>query len=157
MSGGAEEGFDIDESLVPLLDLVLQMVMFFMICANFVMEQVNETIKLPSATAAKSLDKAASDVIFVNIDDQGFILRLDGDPLKTPPEIKTWFKNKYRDAQDNALRDKTGDGKVKTLVIIRAHQSAKFEDVYRVLAAVRESGFRDVRLRAIIEGSMGTS
>ena len=34
----------------PLLDLVLQLVMFFMLCANFVMEQVNDTIKLPKAT-----------------------------------------------------------------------------------------------------------
>ena len=31
--------------------MVLQLVMFFMVCANFVMEQVNDTIKLPTVIA----------------------------------------------------------------------------------------------------------
>src|SRR4029079_343313 len=38
---------DAEPNLVPLLDLVLQLVMFFMMCANFVMEENDQTIKLP--------------------------------------------------------------------------------------------------------------
>ncbi len=33
-----------DPNLVPLLDLVFQLIMFFMICVNFVSEQVNSDI-----------------------------------------------------------------------------------------------------------------
>jgi len=146
MSHGGEEEFDLEGSLVPLLDLVLQMVMFFMLCANFVMEQVNETIKLPSATAAKSLDKTVKDVLYVNINAEGHWLRTDGKgALTTPREMGTYARN--------ALREGKG---AETLVIIGAHQSARFEKVYMALTAIRAAGFQKLQLRAIMEGSMGS-
>ena len=46
-----------EPNLVPLLDLVLQMVMFFMACTNFAMENINETVKLPLAQSAKPVDE----------------------------------------------------------------------------------------------------
>ena len=55
-----------EPNLVPLLDVILQLVMFFMLCANFVMEQVNEAIKLPDAIAAKPLDKRAGDYLILH-------------------------------------------------------------------------------------------
>ena len=57
-----------EPNLVPLLDLVLQLVMFFMMCANFVMEQVDQTIMLPVAQSAKPMTDAKNrDVVFLNI------------------------------------------------------------------------------------------
>ena len=55
MSHGSTE--KCEPNFTPLLDLVLQLVMFFMICANFVMEQTSVEIKLPKAIAAKALEK----------------------------------------------------------------------------------------------------
>ena len=43
MSHGSSSSDKCEPNLVPLLDMVLQLVMFFMVCANFVMEQVNES------------------------------------------------------------------------------------------------------------------
>ena len=51
MSHGSTE--KCEPNLTPLLDLVLQLVMFFMLCANFVVEQTSDKIKLPEAEAAK--------------------------------------------------------------------------------------------------------
>ena len=48
--------------------------MFFMLCANFVMEQTNETIKLPEAIAAKPLEKKDEYIIFLNVNKEGQVL-----------------------------------------------------------------------------------
>ena len=60
-----------DPNLVPLLDLVFQLIMFFMICVNFVGEQVNADIQLPTSQSARPMDKTDADVLFLNLDAQG--------------------------------------------------------------------------------------
>ena len=57
-----------EPNLVPLLDLVFQLIMFFMVCVNFVSQQVNEDIKLPVAQSARPMDKTEVDVLFLNLD-----------------------------------------------------------------------------------------
>ena len=42
--GPSAEGSNAEPNLTPLLDVVLQLLMFFMMCVNFVTEQVNEDI-----------------------------------------------------------------------------------------------------------------
>src|SRR6516165_3668928 len=56
----------IEPNLTPLLDVVLQLLMFFMMCVNFVTEQVNKDIKLPVSESAKAVDKADADALFLN-------------------------------------------------------------------------------------------
>ena len=59
--GGGGEGHVAEPNLTPLLDVVLQLLMFFMMCVNFVNEQVNEDIKLPRSQAVKPMDKGEAD------------------------------------------------------------------------------------------------
>lgn len=153
MASAPSEDFDLEGALVPLLDLVLQLVMFFMIVANFVMEQVNETIRLPEATSAKSLDKDVRDLLFVNINEQGHILRTDGDAkaLTNKLEFQFWFKNQYRDALTRASLDAKNKGEVDTMVIFRAHRSTKFEHLHDVMEACRAAGFKKIQFRAIMK------
>src|SRR6516162_11643096 len=56
-----------EPNLTPLLDVVLQLLMFFMMCVNFVSEQVTEDIRLPQSQAVKPMDKADTDVLFINL------------------------------------------------------------------------------------------
>jgi len=57
-----------DPNLTPLLDLVLQLIMFFMITVNFVRaDQFDDAIKLPVATSAIAMDPSAEDLIFLNL------------------------------------------------------------------------------------------
>ena len=57
--GGADGEISAEPNLTPLLDLVLQLIFFFMLCANFVQEDLNEDIQLPTASQAVALDPAA--------------------------------------------------------------------------------------------------
>ena len=56
-----------EPNLTPMLDMVLQLVMFFMLCANFIAEETNAMVKLPNASAARILDKNTGQTIFINL------------------------------------------------------------------------------------------
>jgi len=61
----------VEPNLVPLLDLVLQLVMFFMVCVNFVSEQINANVQLPASTSAKEMmAKTVTDLLVINIEVQ---------------------------------------------------------------------------------------
>src|SRR5256885_13061788 len=68
-------GSEIDEpNLVPLLDLVMQIMMFFMATTSFAKENVNENIKLPLAQSAKPIEDVGTDIPYLNIDGSGNLL-----------------------------------------------------------------------------------
>src|SRR5262245_45381774 len=66
MSHGPSELSQAEPNLTPLLDIVLQLLMFFIMCVNFVNQQVNEEIRLPRSASVKPMDKADADVLYIN-------------------------------------------------------------------------------------------
>src|SRR5436309_2239709 len=87
-----DEGADIN--LTPLLDLVLQLIMFFMITVNFVrIDQINEDIALPVAQSAVPLDQTAEDYVFLNLNKDGKLVGTGADALDTPQKITNHLNN----------------------------------------------------------------
>ena len=82
------EGLDVN--LTPLLDLVLQLIMFFMITVNFVrVDQFDDAITLPMASQAVPLDNSAEDWVFLNLDGEGRLVgTLKNALLDTPGKLK---------------------------------------------------------------------
>jgi biopolymer transport protein ExbD len=62
-----------EPNLIPLLDLVLQLVMFFMATTNFARENNPEAIKLPLAQSAKPIedDELKNERLFLNVEENG--------------------------------------------------------------------------------------
>ena len=145
-----------DPNLVPLLDLVLQLVMFFMVCANFVMEQINETIQLPHALAAKPLDPNAKAIIFLNVSKDGFVLlsgvdvqgkNKDDNVLRNQVQVQQYMKRRFDEDVRRSGGDK--DKAKKTTLIIRADKETQFEKVYSVMKGCQLAGYENCQLRAI--------
>src|SRR5438445_1621028 len=92
-----------EPNLVPLLDLVFQLIMFFMICVNFVSAQLNEEIKLPISQSARAMDKAEVEVLVLNMDANG-ALQVVGQPqpLSTVGQKRYFLKTFYNDAKSTA-------------------------------------------------------
>lgn len=145
-----------EPNLVPLLDMVLQLVMFFMVCANFVMEQVNETIKLPKAVAARPLDPNAVNIIFLNVNEQGHVLlsgldvvgsKKDDNILQNTIQVQRYMERRFKED----LRRANGDMEKakKSSLIIRADKETPFEKVYGVMKACQMAGYQNCQLRAI--------
>src|SRR5262245_16221470 len=63
---GDEHAAVCDPNLTPLLDLVLQLLLFFIICVNFVTEQVSGDIVVPYSTSAKPIVKSDQKAIYIN-------------------------------------------------------------------------------------------
>ena len=147
-----------EPNLTPLLDMVLQLVMFFMLCANFVMEQVNESVKLPLAIEAKALDKTVDNYIILNV-----VKPMDADKKFTLPaytEItgeqyinSIQVRSRMRTVMDlDKARTKPADwekGKGRSIVILRATKECNFKEVHDVWTACRQAGYTDIQLRAI--------
>src|SRR5215218_3729385 len=85
-----------DPNLTPLLDLVLQLVMFFMLVANFVMDELSDKIHLPIASQAKPLTARDVNVLYLNVNKEGKVLLPVGDPLITPEQIAFYMRQAAR-------------------------------------------------------------
>src|SRR5215471_10737810 len=87
-----------EPNFTPLLDLVLQLVMFFMLVTNFVLEQTSVDIKLPTAFAAKALDKSEGDAVFLNVNSDGKVeltpaqRRGDSSTLDNEVQVRNWMQ-----------------------------------------------------------------
>jgi len=145
MSHAADTTIKAEPNLVPLLDLVLQMLMFFIITVNFVSNQVNESIKLPVAQMAQPMKKDITDVLYLNVNEKGQIEVVGREqPLSDFGQIKNFLRTEYRNREILA-----GPGKVNTSVIIRADRNAEYRLVYQILRQCKEQGFRKMQLRAM--------
>jgi biopolymer transport protein TolR len=135
-----------EPNLTPLLDMVLQLVMFFMLVANFVNEELNTKITLPVASQAKPLTAKDTNFMYLNVDKTGRVLVPLGEPLLTPDQIRFYMRQAARNhvlGEAKALEEVT--------VIIRADKDARVQHILKTMQAVKEAKFRKVQLRAQIE------
>src|SRR5438132_9288529 len=118
MSHALGDELKAEPHLVPLLDLVFQLIMFFMITMNFVSAQLSEDIKLPIAQSARAMDKAEAEVLILNLESTGK-LQVIGQPkpLGTAGDKKYFLKEYYADARRSAEAQGDRKGRVKTTVI----------------------------------------
>ncbi|QJW96229.1 ExbD/TolR family protein [Frigoriglobus tundricola] len=149
-----------EPNFTPLLDLVLQLVMFFMLCANFVMDQTNVEIKLPEAIAAKSLDKAEEYAIYLNVNEQGRVILTPSDQYKdsegnvvstldNPAQLETFLKRRAREDK-TAAGPANADKPLRSVIILRVHKECPFEKTYAIMKACRRADYLRVQLRAIV-------
>ena len=138
-----------EPNFTPLLDLVLQLVMFFMLCTNFVMEQTSVEVKLPKAIAAKALDKNDADVIYLNVNDQGKVLltpdQREGDTDTLDNEVQV---QNYMIRQAEREKRRTGKDRPQAVLILRVDKNTYFEKTYAIMRACRVAGYEKVELRA---------
>src|SRR5262245_10825198 len=94
-----------EPNLVPLLDLVLQLVMFFMMCTTFRMEEVEQSIRLPVAQSAKPNAEAKNnDIQFLNVNSEGHVIAPgEPKPAATEEEIVQLIRRVYETAKARAV------------------------------------------------------
>src|SRR5439155_8000982 len=126
--GPSDRGIKAEPNLTPLLDVVLQLIMFFMITVNFVrVDQLNEDIKLPVAQAAVPMDQSAEDWVFLNLDKDGKLAGTGAKGLDTPQKLKAHLQRE-RDALERANREKGKTGEPKIVVVLRADKDTRYKD-----------------------------
>jgi biopolymer transport protein ExbD len=141
---------DCDVNLTPLLDLVLQLIMFFMITVNFVrVDQFDESIHLPVATQAIPLDNSAEDWIFLNMNASGQLVgNLSTFVLDTPQKLKVHLMHE-KESLERAAKNRGKTGDIKIIVILRADKNCTYTDVWSCLHSCQLAGFKYWQMRVM--------
>jgi len=136
-----------DPNLVPLLDVVLQLIMFFMITVNFVrVDQFDDAITLPVAQMAVPLDKAAEEFIFLNLDADGKLVgTLTSFVLDTPGKLQAHLTREKIDLE--RLARSRGKQDVKVAIVLRADGNCRYGDIWTVLDSCQRAGYKRWQLR----------
>lgn len=164
-----------EPDLTAMLDLVLQLVMFFIAVAHIEKEQQNQSVVLPQASLARSLTKDYTKVVIVNVvpaaTDPDDAERMASDPnapvkkvmytvfegytnreYTDVGQLKDVFKNKFEADKKATPAADWEAGRGRSLVILRAHKNCNFKQVFGVLSAARGAGYTDIQLRANVAG-----
>jgi biopolymer transport protein ExbD len=154
-----------EPNLIPLLDLVLQLIMFFMITVNFIrVEQLAEEVLLPVAQDAVPMDRTADNWVFLNMDKEGNIVNPPSEEdspanvlgkEQLPGKDVTLGKiqvavARVRDSIMRETRQRDPDAPPPNIVIVlRAHRDAPYKAVWDVLDTCRKAGYERWQLRVL--------
>jgi biopolymer transport protein ExbD len=149
MSGSSE--VKAEPNLTPMLDMVFQLVTFFMLVINFKSAALDLSLKLPVVGSARPVDsKGQEELLILNIDNLGTINVYGA--KKRDREIESYIAG---EAQASLLtaRQKQPDIKfgddLPTTVVIRADKNTPFKLLNRVIKACQDSGFRKFALKGM--------
>ncbi|HEV3163115.1 MAG TPA: biopolymer transporter ExbD [Isosphaeraceae bacterium] len=128
-------------NLTPLLDVVLQLITFFMMLIHFGVKIEGETkaVRLPTAPAAMPSNEMAVDRLVVAIDRNGRLLTDEG--ALDGRSASRWWADQAKLRREG--RESLGGpvNELPTLVVLRADKDASYGAVRRALAAAQERGF----------------
>jgi len=134
----------LNPNLTPLLDVVLQLITFFMMLIHFgtQLEGSTKGVRLPLAPAALPGSDLTIDRLGVAMDAQGRLL-VAGEVLDEGAVSAWWAAQaKARRAGLETLGEPAaGDDLLPTVVILRADRAASYGAVRRTLAEAQDKGF----------------
>ncbi|QEH35682.1 Biopolymer transport protein ExbD/TolR [Aquisphaera giovannonii] len=143
----------ISPNLTPLLDIVLQLITFFMMLVHFGtrLEGADRGVRLPVAPAALPGSDLTIDRLPVSLDRRGG-LRV-GDRSLDAAEAAAWWDEQARARrsglellQGGGASSGLGSDELPTVVILRADRDASYGAVRRTLAEAQERGFAQFSL-----------
>ena len=137
--------------MTPMIDIVFQLIAFFMVISNFEQTQADERVKLPRDTLAKPPTHKLEHELMVNV---GFERDLDGNKNDPTPFVFTANGN-YRVQdfgkqldQEKRLYRVTGVDPKEVTVVIRADAEVQSGLIQELIKLAQESEFVKFALKA---------
>ncbi len=125
--------------LTPMIDMVFQLIAFFMVLINFAQTEAHDEIMLPSSQLVKPPEAAIEFPIILHVLVDGSI-DLGGDEF-TAETLRGGLRQEI--AVINAQQREIGDANV----IIRAHKNTRTGDVQEVIRVCQEQQLVNFHLR----------
>ena len=131
--------------LTPMIDMVFQLIAFFMVLINFAQTESNERVVLPSSRLVKPPEAPLEHAIVLHIadvvDEDGNNIVLGGDSFSIE-RLPTFLKREL------AVIRSEGKTAADANVIIRAHRNTATGDVQEVIRVAQEEKLVNFALRA---------
>jgi biopolymer transport protein ExbD len=138
-----------EPNLTPMLDMVFQLITFFILVINFKSAEIDLSLKLPVVGSARPVDtQGQRELLVLNINHAGD-LRVYGRPVDN---IESYVRNEAQASMLGARMtqaDLESGEELPTTIVIRADRATPFKMLNRVIKACQESGFRKFALKAM--------
>jgi len=128
-------------NLTPLLDVVLQLITFFMMLIHFGsrLEGATKAVRLPLAAAALPGSDLAIDRLVAVIDARGALL-VEGRTLEGKAAEAWWAEQATLRREGQEMLGGVVED-ISTVVVVRADKDASYGTIRRTLATAQERGF----------------
>ncbi len=153
MSASMGSDLKAEPNLTPLLDVVFQLITFFMLVINFSQDNFDSRIKLPVAGSARPQDdatKVAEERLVLNVDSRGNLL-FNGQTLSAEQATKK-IKFEAQIARQNIKLLKGNLGPNQELparVVIRADRDTPFTKLFGLIGTCQSNGYQKFDLKAM--------
>lgn len=146
----------IEPDMTPMIDIVFQLLTFFMVVINFENTKADERVKLPKDLLAKPPEVKPAEELVLNV---GFDRDLSGRKLSDEP-IVFYSGDKYTinnfgpllEQEKRLAEAKGGKGAIDdTTVILRADSEVPTGKVQELIRKCQEIGYTQFSLKAISE------
>jgi biopolymer transport protein ExbD len=179
MADFSDDSGNIEPDLTPLLDMVLQLLMFFVISVNFKTAHFKFGVQLPVAQSAMPFESTDSSDLIINLrpyrpgdldpNETGLSVQEHeyrqrvrekfqaGDGMARVPRVDydmriIELKFWLKEQYEFLKREAGGDAnKVVSTIILRADVSTNYEDVYNVMNLSKLAGFRRIKYGVIYD------
>ena len=147
MTAQTSEG--VEPNLTPILDMVFQLITFFMLVINFKGASMDLSLQLPVLGSARPLEYNGKLEPLMNLDAQGGV-----QSFGRPVDIQDFVPHeaKMLKLQLKALGTPITDGELPVPVIIRADKTVDFATVLKVIRLCQTEGYRQIALSAMTKG-----
>ncbi|MGE5191273.1 MAG: ExbD/TolR family protein [Deltaproteobacteria bacterium] len=148
MSASIHSSEQAEPNLTPILDMVFQLITFFMLVINFQAAALDMSLKLPVVGSARPVETQTEDLMVLNVNNKGQ-LRVTGQTVDAETFLKkeAAFARKKLEQQEGK-KINPGD-ELPTLVVVRADQKTSFDLLNKVLTECQKHGYRKFALRAM--------
>jgi biopolymer transport protein ExbD len=149
MSARLSQQHRAEPNLTPILDMVFQLITFFMLVINFKSAEMDLSLKLPVVGSARPVETHGQrGLLVLNIDNAGN-LKIYGRVVKN---IEGYVANEAVAARMAARLDSAdmdAENELPTTIVIRADRATPFRMLNRVIKACQDNGFRRFALKAV--------
>jgi biopolymer transport protein ExbD len=147
---GLHQDLKAEPNLTPILDMVFQLVTFFMLVINFKAASLDMSLQLPVVGSALPLETGERDVLVLNVLPSGK-LRMYGEER----DVESLIAQEARSArQSTSGAQKQGTpGELPTTIIIRADRTTPYHYIHHVIQVCQSHGFRSFQYRALSTGT----
>jgi biopolymer transport protein ExbD len=148
---GLHQALKAEPNLTPILDMVFQLITFFMLVINFKAASLDMSLQLPVIGSALPVEQGTDDVLVLNVMPNGK-LRMYGEMQ----DVEKCIAREAKTAKQNTggKPSKTGSpNELPTTVIIRADRTTPYHYIHQVIQACQSHGFRNFQYRALSTGT----
>ena len=147
------EGGDAKPNLTPMLDMVFQLITFFMLVINFKSAVLDLSLRLPVIGSARPVETSGEEFLILNISKEGD-LKVSGNR----EDITTYIAREAAASRLTAKRlgaNEQDEDELATTVVIRADQDTPFHQLNHVIKTCQDNGFRRFALKAVNQAGGG--